>query len=91
MEEERRRFPRLPIFVEVGGKQSDCPSVKAKSVDISEGGMRLLLPEEFPKGKVMYLEINFPFPSVVTRGKVVWTKEVEEKEGRLFQTGIEFY
>ncbi len=91
MGEERRKFTRVPIFVEVGGKHSDWLPVKARSVDISEGGIRLLLPEKFPKDRVMDLEINLPFPSVITRGKVVWAKEVETKEGKFFQTGIEFY
>ena len=89
MGEERRRFPRFPISVEVGAKNSDLPVIKAKSFDISESGIRLFLPGELPKGKVMELKMNLPFPLVVARGEVAWTKEVETKEGKLFQTGIE--
>ena len=89
MREERRRFPRLPISVEVGVKHSDLPAIKAKSFDISAGGIRLFLPEKLPKGKMMELEMDLPFPLVVARGEVAWAKEVETKEGIFFQTGID--
>jgi len=90
MREERRRFPRVRISVEVQGKHSDRSLIKASSFDISEAGIRLFLSEELPKGKVMELEINLPFPPVIARGEVMWTKEVETKEGKFFQTGIDF-
>ncbi|KPJ67612.1 MAG: hypothetical protein AMJ45_03010 [Syntrophobacter sp. DG_60] len=90
MREERRKFPREPISVEVGVRHTDWPLIKAKSFDISVEGIRLFLPKKFPKDKVMELEINLPLPPVVTRGKVVWVKEVETKGGKFFQTGIKF-
>jgi len=90
MTEERRKFPRVRISVEVEAKHSDWPLIKAKSSDISVGGIRLFLPNKLPKGKVMELEVSLPFPPVVTHGKVVWIKEVKTKEGKFFQTGIEF-
>ncbi len=89
MEEERRRFPRLPISVDVRAKHIDLPMMRAKSSDISIGGICLLLPGELPKGEVMELEMNLPFPLVIARGDVAWTQEVETKEGNFFQTGID--
>lgn len=91
MREERRRFPRPPICVDVGAKHSDLPVIKAKTLDISVGGIRLFLPGQLPKGNVMELKMNLPFPLVIARGEVAWTKEVETKEGKSFQTGIDLY
>lgn len=89
MGEERRRFPRLPISVDIGAKHSNLPLIKAKTLDISVGGIRLFLPRQLPKGNVMELKMNLPFPLVIARGEVAWTKEVETEEGKSFQTGIE--
>jgi hypothetical protein len=89
MGEERRRFPRLPISVDIGAKHSNLPLIKAKTLDISVGGIRLFLPRQLLKGNVMELKMNLPFPLVIARGKVAWTKEVETEEGKSFQTGIE--
>lgn len=85
-----RRFSRVRISLEVGFQQSYGPLVKASSLDISEGGIRLLLPEELLKGEVMDLEINFPHPPIIAQGEVVWTKEKKIKEGKFFQAGIKF-
>ncbi len=90
MRKERRKFSRVRISVEVGGKHIDSPLIKVRSLDISLGGIHLLLPEKLPKDTVMELEINLPLPPVITRGKVVWIKETETKKGKFFQTGIEF-
>jgi hypothetical protein len=89
MEKERRRFPRLPISVDIAAKDSNLPLIKAKTLDISVGGIRLFLPAQLPKGSVMELKMNLPFPLVIARGEVAWTKEVETKEGKSFQTGID--
>jgi hypothetical protein len=89
MQEERRRFPRLPISVDIAAKDSNLPLIKAKTLDISVGGIRLFLPAQLPKGSVMELKMNLPFPLVIARGEVAWTKEVETKEGKSFQTGID--
>lgn len=89
MGEERRRFPRLPISVEVGAKHSNLPIIQAKTFDISVGGIGLFLPGHLPKGNVMEFKMNLPFPLVIARGEVAWTKEVETNEGKTFQTGID--
>jgi len=89
MVEERRRYPREPIYVGTEVRHNDSVLTRVISHDISVGGMHLLSPEELPKDKVMELEINAPSP-IITRGKVVWTKETETEEGKFFQTGIQF-
>lgn len=87
---ERRRYPRLPICTDVGVKQSSMPVVKAKGCDMSVGGIRLFSRERLPRGNLMELEMNLPVPTVIACGQVAWTKEVETKEGKFFQVGINF-
>ena len=89
MREERRESPRLSICVEVGAKHGDLPPIKAKSLDVSSGGIRLLLPEDLPIGNTLELQMNLPFPLVLARGEVVWKKESQAETGRLFQTGVQ--
>jgi hypothetical protein len=89
MEEEKRRFPRLTISVDIAAKDSNLPLIKAKTLDISAGGICLFLPRQLPKGNVMELKMNLPFPFVIARGEVAWTKEVETEGGKSFQTGID--
>ncbi len=89
MKQERRRFPRVPISLEIGAKYSDGPLTKARSFDISGGGMRLFLPERLPKDEVVKLKINL-VPPIITYGKVVWTQDVEGMGIKSFQTGIQF-
>lgn len=88
--EERRIFARVPISVEVVAKQGDLPVIKAKTLDISDGGIRLMSSKELPKGRVMELEMNLPMPLTIALGEVVWTRELETKEGKFFQAGIDF-
>lgn len=87
LKKEKRRFSRVPVYLEVGVKRSDRPLIKARSFDISEGGIRLFLPERLLKGEVMELEIGLSVTPVIARGKVVWIQEMEDK---FFQTGIRF-
>ena len=89
MGEERRRFPRLPISVDIEAKHNNMPLIKAKTLDISVGGIRLFSPRHLPKGYVMEFKMNLPFPLVIARGEVAWTRELETKHGKLFQTGID--
>lgn len=88
--EEKRRFPRVPISVQVKAKHGGLSVVSGRSYDISWGGMGLLSPEELPKGEVMDLEMDLPGSPVNARGQVAWTKEVETEEGKCFQIGIQF-
>jgi len=90
MREERRRFRREVISVGVVIRYNDWSLTGIKSLDISVSGIRLTLEEEIPQGKVVNLEINVPSPPVVARGRVVWTRREETKEGKFFQAGIEF-
>jgi hypothetical protein len=84
---ERRRFPRAPVFLEVRAKHRDLPVIYAKGLDLSVGGICILSPEELPGGRVVELAMNIP--PVIARGRVVWEEWVETDEGEFFQTGIQ--
>lgn len=87
--EEREKFPRIAISIEVKAKQGDLSMIEAKSFDISEDGIGLLSREDLPKGKVMELEMNLPDSPIIAQGEVAWTKEVETDKGKSFETGIQ--
>ncbi len=68
---------------------------RCRTIDISEGGMKLLLNEKLDKNAVLCLKIAIPKPgnSVDVKGEVAWTEEVSEKDAfgrRLFYAGIKF-
>ncbi|MFA6143046.1 MAG: PilZ domain-containing protein [Candidatus Omnitrophota bacterium] len=66
-----------------------------KTVDISEGGMKLLLDEKLPISTIVDLKVTLPnsrkFAEV--EGEVIWSEEVKEIDPsgkRLFHSGIRF-
>ncbi|HIC90973.1 MAG TPA: PilZ domain-containing protein [Syntrophaceae bacterium] len=88
--EERRRSPRVYTPPIVLYRFSDGYALLGvKRLDISEGGIRLLLPEH-PGARVIQLIIYLSDPPICVKGKAVWIKERETEEGRFFETGIEF-
>ncbi len=88
---ERRRFTRIytpPIVLYRFG--DEVPPLGVKRLDISKGGIRLLLPED-PEDKAIQLMIYLPnHPPISAIAKAIWTKARETKEGKLFETGMEF-
>jgi len=66
------------------------PPLGVKWLDISKGGIRLLLPED-PKDKVIQLTIYLPnYRPISAKGQAVWIKERQTEEEKFFETGIEF-
>src|SRR3989338_2613326 len=58
---ERRRYARFKKILEVTYKIEKKPHLKAgKTVDISEGGVKLLLDEKLAKGTIVDLQIALP-------------------------------
>jgi len=90
---ERRRFPRIHTPPIVLYRCADeVPPLGVKRLDISKGGIRLLLPED-PKDKVIQLMIYLPnhhHRPISAIGKAIWTKVRETEEGKFFETGMEF-
>jgi len=90
---ERRHFSRAHISPVVlyrfAGECSNRSPVEVKCLDISEGGIRLLLSEE-PKSKDIQLMIYAPYPPISISGEVVWINRKETEKGKFFETGIRF-
>lgn len=86
---ELRRTRRSPIenlftTIEIGGRE-----FRAQVTDVSEGGMRLVLPEsvDFPPKELIKISIDDVVPSI--RGKVRWVTDISETEnGRVI--GVQF-
>lgn len=93
---ERRRYARFREILEAMYKIEKRPHLKTgKTVDISEGGVKLLLDEKLAKGTIIDLQIAFPNSkkSAEVEGEVVWTSEYQEADAsikRLFHSGVKF-
>ncbi len=94
---ERRELFRFEKSLEVNYVIEKKTHLKnaGKTVDISEGGMKLLLDEKLPNETIVDLKIFLPnshrFAEV--EGEVVWSEEVKEMDPsgkRLFYSGIRF-
>ena len=92
---ERRSTERLNILLEVKYFENGNSSY-AKSADISEKGVRLLLDEKLEENTPLRLEIKLPGQNhlIKTHSRVVWSREAPEDEKfsakRLFNTGLKF-
>ena len=96
---DRRQHPRFPqsltVVYSVTKKQPPASS-GAKTKDVSEGGIRLVLDEKLPIGAYINLKISLPDstqPAEVS-GNVIWTEDapdIKEPSGkRFFYSGIKF-
>ncbi len=80
MYEEKRKYPRLDINVNINWKKvsQDSVAVKGMSKNISEGGICLIVYEKLNKGDILSLDIELPTGKVIrSRGKIAWTKDFE--------------
>ena len=68
---ERRRKPRIPrrLPVRFGSEARMCGGV---AIDISEGGLRVETPENFPVNSIVQVFVQFPRHSVRLRARVAW-------------------
>ena len=94
---ERRKFTRFKTALQVNyvvekklNGRSSC-----RTIDISEGGMRILIDEKLSKETILDLQIlaNSTQKIAHVKGEVVWTEEAsdENDEGkRFFYVGIRF-
>ncbi|MFH1691453.1 MAG: PilZ domain-containing protein [Candidatus Omnitrophota bacterium] len=83
MYEEKRRYPRLDINVNINWKKvventASDTVVRGVSKNISEGGICLIVYERLNIGDVVVLDIELPVGKVIkSRGKVAWVKDFE--------------
>lgn len=92
--QERRRYVRvsLPLEIYVSGSKSNLP---AKTINVSAGGLRLLLTHKFNLGHILNLDIyGVKKEPLICRGKVLWMVEQKKSPPNdpfRYDTGIEFY
>jgi len=95
----RRHYPRFTRSLEVAYsiiKKRAAEIAGGKTVDISEGGVRLLLAEKLPLGACVTLKIALPgsLPEAEMLGNVVWTEDAADAADptgkRFFYSGIKF-
>ena len=95
----RRKYPRIAHTLELAYsviKAQPPKDSSAKTVDISEGGLKLMLDEKLPSGTCIELNILLPgsAQSSVVLCSVVWTEDaadVKEPSGkRFFYSGVKF-
>ena len=91
--QEKRKANRLPSSEETFLSKPDNQKTGVKLVDISLGGMRVLMNEELKTGSVLLGEFKIlphsgPF---YIKGEVTWSKPCQEKNHPYkFETGIKF-
>lgn len=94
--EERRRHPRFDKDLEVEYNVEKKPHLKRnKTVNISKGGMKLLLDEKLPQGAIIDIKVYITEKNrmVEIEAEVVWTKDAEGNHPsgkRFFHSGIKF-
>jgi len=94
---ERREHVRFNKALEVEyivEKKTHLRS-NGKTVDISQGGMRLLVDEKFAKGVILDLKMKLPKTNrvVEVEGEVVWSEDAETDDPsgkRFFYAGVKF-
>ena len=94
---ERRAHARFKKALGVVYVLQKKPSLKnnVKTVDISKGGIKLLMDEKLLEGVVLNLKLEIPGTKKVIEieGEVVWSEEVKCKDNpnkRFFHAGIMF-
>lgn len=94
--EERRQEMRFKDDIELEYNIEKKSRFKnGKGIDISGGGMKLMLDEKLPNGAIMHLKFYAPGrkEAIEVEGEVVWTKETEAEDlsgKRFFRSGIKF-
>ena len=93
---ERRQHVRFKKSLEVNYLIRKNSHIKnnGRTVDISQGGMKLYLEEKLAKGTVLELEVNVPDVKKIAmlEGEVVWSEDAGEDAAgrRFFHSGIMF-
>jgi len=94
---ERRRHLRFRNKLEVAYTVAKKPKLKnnGHTVDISEGGLKILIAEKLGKGSIMGFTIALPNngKTANVEGEVVWSEDFDGTDSsgrRLFYSGIKF-
>ena len=93
---ERRSYKRFKKDLEVEYSVRIRPRFKKSvTIDLSKGGMKLLLDEKLPMGAMLGLKVAIPEKRrmVELDAEVVWTKDAEKRDPsgkRFFFSGLKF-
>lgn len=94
--EERRSYERFNKDLEIEYSVEKSPRLKnSRTVDLSKGGIKLLLDEKLPKGAILDLKIHIPErkQTIEAETEVVWTSDAEGNDSsgkRFFLSGLKF-
>lgn len=96
--DERRKFIRLAINVNVEWKKLDTQDNENKSQSISknlsEDGVCLIIYDHVEPGDILSLDVGLPTGKVINaQGKVVWVNEfkvIGDKVQKKYDVGVEF-
>ncbi len=93
--EERRRFIRLEVPVELKYVVEDDPSQMRRHVatkDLSCDGLRFISEQKIDEGA--FLDINLTIPGannpVHIKGRAIWAKKTSSEDTAPFEVGVEF-
>jgi hypothetical protein len=99
---EKRKFERIPVqsivFYRIEKDEGDkkvmnlMTSQTPLSVDLSEGGMKILAMQDIPKGAKMKILLTFYNDRVPIKldGRVMWSEKADTPAGTEFNVGIQF-
>lgn len=94
---ERRKHTRLQKILDVSYTVRKKPFLKssARTTDISEGGMKIVLDEKLPTGTILELKVPLPDSKGTQdiEAEVVWSEESPDKSSsgkRIFSSGVKF-
>jgi c-di-GMP-binding flagellar brake protein YcgR len=92
---ERRKNPRFPIRLAVEYSRGNSPiNQTGQTVDASEGGLQVLLPEPMEIGQKLNMKLFFSsgskLNSVEVLAEVVWINTQLGEGEKLFRSGVRF-
>lgn len=94
--EERRLHKRFEKDLDVEYNVMKRPRLRnGRTVDLSKGGMKLLLDEKLPMGAILALKIHIPErrQTIEVETEVVWTNDADKRDAagkRFFFSGLKF-
>lgn len=96
---DRRKYTRFKRSLDAVYKIENRPHIRmmCRTIDISQGGLRLLIDAKFDPGEVIHLIITLPDSEnlkIEAEGKVVWSetaRDFSDPSGkRYFYAGMQF-
>ncbi|MBU4377001.1 MAG: PilZ domain-containing protein [Candidatus Omnitrophica bacterium] len=93
--EERRRFIRLEVPIELKYIVEDNPSqtrMRVATKDLSCDGLRFISEHKIDEGSALDLNLTIPGANnpVHIKGKAVWVRKMSSEDAAPFEVGVEF-